>query len=878
MHSEGHRTARQRSAVLERGRLRRSPVVAAVLVGSAALAVGLVIVSAVDRRDREASLASVRYSVDAQAAVAVRLAKAGFSWLELLAQTESIINDDAAGVAARFARVDLVEVGFTGGLRWVDLDGELLVSSSDGVALGDPVSLADRTWFTRARAGERAVGQAVISRLLDVPTVELAVPTHSADGAINGVLSAAVRLDEAGAFTAALSGTDSRDQWFVVDSSGHVIVAPFTLSTLLEVNPRWVSAPGQLVGAADPVGRTDRVVSQQTVAGTGWTLVRSLDKSSVFAASDRTRRSGTAFAVASAFIAALLTWFVGARTAWRLRTALAAAAAAAVKHSRAQALGSVIGHLAEVSRQDDLATVVLRDAAAVFDATAGAVWVRAAGGGRYEQLGSFGYADQAASDLAGRHAISVGGIGSAVFYDSGDKSWGELAGFVAHRQARVWAVVPLTDGRESIGIIELWFDGSSALDDTVRLHLTVVGERVAAALGRVRFEQFEHDATVAFERSLRPRNTGAIEGVSVSAHYESSHAQFGFGGDWYDSVRLDDHRLLVVVGDVVGHGLASAAAMGQMRSATHALCRTLPAAQVLDVLDAIAAADMTGLGSSLVCLVIDTAEGCVEYTSAGHPPPITVHPHSDGGVDVDVSLFASTHGPLIGVGPADRKTMRVDLSAPCTFVLFTDGLIERRNRSFDDGIAALADVLRHNPDATPAQIQQWCAAIDPVAASDDAVVVRVDVSAEVGKHPSPTPAPRTPLSSRALPILVLETGSSSSAVARNAVREAMSPIASADMCDRAVLAISEIVQNALDQDSDYSITMRHDGRTVRFDVYDEAPGRPDPRTWSPHRPGGLGLRIVEAVTDRWGVSYYDIDKGVWFEIDHDADPDADPAV
>ena len=116
-------------------------------------------------------------------------------------------------------------------------------------------------------------------------------------------------------------------------------------------------------------------------------------------------------------------------------------------------------------------------------------------------------------------------------------------------------------------------------------------------------------------------------GVSVAARYEAASAALEVGGDWYDVFPLADGRVALTVGDVVGHGLAAAAAMGQMRTALAALARyTDSPGELLTRLDTFVATTGTTDFATVCYGVLDPATGVFEYASAGHPPILLVSP------------------------------------------------------------------------------------------------------------------------------------------------------------------------------------------------------------------------------------------------------------
>ncbi|WP_328778022.1 SpoIIE family protein phosphatase [Streptomyces canus] len=170
-------------------------------------------------------------------------------------------------------------------------------------------------------------------------------------------------------------------------------------------------------------------------------------------------------------------------------------------------------------------------------------------------------------------------------------------------------------------------------------------------------------------------------------------------GDWYEVVDLPENRFAVAVGDVVGHGLEAAAVMGMLRSALSAVVRAVEGpARALDVLGLYARYVEGALATTVVQAVIDTRARRILYSSAGHPPPVLLHP--DGTCD----LLDQATDPPLGARPEPVPRLQADLSYTPgdTFVLYTDGLIERRGEDIDAGLQRLTDALarhaRHSPE------------------------------------------------------------------------------------------------------------------------------------------------------------------------------------
>ncbi|MFJ9246856.1 PP2C family protein-serine/threonine phosphatase [Streptomyces sp. NPDC101776] len=217
--------------------------------------------------------------------------------------------------------------------------------------------------------------------------------------------------------------------------------------------------------------------------------------------------------------------------------------------------------------------------------------------------------------------------------------------------------------------------------------LQEVNERLRGAHAR------EREVALALQEAMLPtRRQGASHQVAV--RYRPAVGSLNVCGDWYDVVGLvGGDRIGVSVGDVVGHGLAAAGVMGQLRSALSATSRVADGpAQALDVLGRYANVVDGAESATVVTTFVDFDRHTITYSSAGHPPPALVHP--DGRVEF---LDRATDPPLDArPDPISRPQATTAFSPGSTLVLYTDGLIERRREDIDKGLARLADSLvRH---------------------------------------------------------------------------------------------------------------------------------------------------------------------------------------
>lgn len=224
--------------------------------------------------------------------------------------------------------------------------------------------------------------------------------------------------------------------------------------------------------------------------------------------------------------------------------------------------------------------------------------------------------------------------------------------------------------------------------------LQEVNERLRAAHAR------EREVALALQEAMLPAPR-PIGPHRAAVRYRPAIGALNVCGDWYDLVTLGDgsgDRIGVAVGDVVGHGLAAAGVMGQLRSALSAVSRVAAGpAKALDVLDLYARSVDGAENSTAVETWIDFGRGVITYSSAGHPPPVLVH--KDGTVEF---LDRATDPPLgAPVTRGARPQAETTFTAGGTLVLYTDGLIERRHEDIDAGLARLAEALRRNRSASP---------------------------------------------------------------------------------------------------------------------------------------------------------------------------------
>lgn len=213
--------------------------------------------------------------------------------------------------------------------------------------------------------------------------------------------------------------------------------------------------------------------------------------------------------------------------------------------------------------------------------------------------------------------------------------------------------------------------------------LQLAADRAAVAIDNARLYEREHSVAETLQRSLLPARLVSHPSIQVGARYLPAVSQVG--GDWYDAVELLDGRLAFAVGDVAGHGVAAAAAMGQVRNALRAYAYdghgpSSALERLNRLVDAVGEIEMT----TLVHVVFDPTTNSARWASAGHPPPLIVHP------DGRATYLEGARSPPIGIHPnTSYPEAETALEPGSTILLYTDGLIERRSAGLDAGFERL---------------------------------------------------------------------------------------------------------------------------------------------------------------------------------------------
>jgi serine phosphatase RsbU (regulator of sigma subunit)/anti-sigma regulatory factor (Ser/Thr protein kinase) len=261
------------------------------------------------------------------------------------------------------------------------------------------------------------------------------------------------------------------------------------------------------------------------------------------------------------------------------------------------------------------------------------------------------------------------------------------------QDVRSLAVVPLVVEGRVTGLLQIGTRAPRHFNRDELALLQLVADRMALAIDRARTYEHHHAIAETLQRSLLPDRLPQLPDAELAGQYLPG-AGATVGGDWYDVLTLPDGEVALVMGDVVGRGVRAASVMGQLRSA----CRIYAAqgqgpAEVVRCLNEFAHDLGSGEMATLVYLALDPSSGRGRFVGAGHPPPLLRSPDC-----ATVYVDAEAQLPLGAVRRVHYVEHPIELAPGAMVVLYTDGLVERRDASLDEGLDRLAEAVAAAPD------------------------------------------------------------------------------------------------------------------------------------------------------------------------------------
>ncbi|MFC9283886.1 SpoIIE family protein phosphatase [Streptomyces collinus] len=414
--------------------------------------------------------------------------------------------------------------------------------------------------------------------------------------------------------------------------------------------------------------------------------------------------------------------------------------------------------------------------------------------------------------------------------------------------------VPLRARGTTLGVavcVRAAHPDSYAPDDAVLAE--ELASRAAVCIDNARRFARERSTAHALQHSLLPRGLPRQAAVDVAHRYLPCGSLAGIGGDWFDVIPLSGSRVALVVGDVVGHGIRSSATMGRLRTAVRTLADVdLPPDELLTHLDDLVthlASDDSGeeiaeLGATCLYAVYDPVSRRLCMAAAGHPAPALVLP---GGTPEFVPMTA---GPPLGVGGLPFEATEIQLPEGSVVALYTDGLVQGRDRDADRATDELRRALGAPADSLEALSDNVLKAVLPEQPTDDVALLLVRTRALGGDRVATWDVPADPAQVAAF---------------RQAATERLAAWGLEEMAFVTELVVSELVTNAIRYgESPVQLRLIRD-RALICEVSDASSTSPHMRRAHAYDEGGRGLLLVAQLTQRWGSRQTAGGKTIWAE-------------
>ncbi|MDX3247025.1 SpoIIE family protein phosphatase [Streptomyces sp. ME18-1-4] len=383
--------------------------------------------------------------------------------------------------------------------------------------------------------------------------------------------------------------------------------------------------------------------------------------------------------------------------------------------------------------------------------------------------------------------------------------------------------------------------------------------RAALCVDNARRYTREHTAAVTLQRSLLPHALAGGTALEVASSYLPADPTDGVGGDWFDVIPLSGARVGLVVGDVVGHGIAAAATMGRLRTAVQTLAdMEMPPDELLAHLDDLVlrlSAEKTDgtaaqqgttafLGATCLYAVYDPVDRRCTMARAGHPPPVVVAP---GG---QVSFPEPPAGPPLGLGGMAFESTEIELAENSLIGLYTDGLIAGADRDLEQGMTRLGEVLARSGTDLGTMCTSAVQQLVPVPQPDDIALLLARTHALAADH-----------------VVSWEVPADPAAVAEVRARATRQVAAwgLAELAMTSELIVSELVTNAVRYATPpIRLRLLLDSR-LTCEVFDASSTAPRLRHARITDEGGRGLFLVAQLAHRWGARYTTAGKIIWAE-------------
>ncbi|UYQ60776.1 SpoIIE family protein phosphatase [Streptomyces peucetius] len=455
-----------------------------------------------------------------------------------------------------------------------------------------------------------------------------------------------------------------------------------------------------------------------------------------------------------------------------------------------------------------------------------------------------------AQALAAGHAVLEADLTVAESWRAQDP---EGAGNALAYGVHSLVTAPLQARGVVLGMVNFWRSQREERFGEEDLHFAdELAARAAVAIDNARRFTREHTMAETLQRSLLPHVLPSQGALDVAHRYLPAHARVG--GDWFDVIPLPGARVALVVGDVVGHGLHAAATMGRLRTAVHNFSTLdLPPDELLSRLDELVGridleegeAGEGITGATCLYAIYDPVSGLCTLSTAGHLPPALVRP------DGSVEFLQVPVSPPLGLGGFPFESAELRLPEGSRLVLYTDGLVEHRERDLDAGLEMLRSVLAGRPDRTP---EETCEAVFdamlPASRRDDIALMVARTRLLEEDRIASWDVPRDP---------------AAVAPVRSACSRQLDAWGLEEAGFTTELVLSELITNAIRYGSEPIRVRLLYERNLICEVSDGSSTSPHLRRAGITDEGGRGLFLVAQLAARWGTRYTPTGKVIWTE-------------
>jgi serine phosphatase RsbU (regulator of sigma subunit)/anti-sigma regulatory factor (Ser/Thr protein kinase) len=412
------------------------------------------------------------------------------------------------------------------------------------------------------------------------------------------------------------------------------------------------------------------------------------------------------------------------------------------------------------------------------------------------------------------------------------------------------ASLPLRTGRVR-GALSLGWDLSQDFSAAERSALTAVANLVAQSMARAQRFDEQRDLAESLQLSMLPTSLPQLPGIGIAGRYAPSGPDAAAGGDFYDAFTVDSGQLVLVIGDVVGHGVRAATVMGQVRAAARVLALRDPEpSRVLSALDPFVASLGVESFVTMVVAVLDPLQRTIWLSCAGHPLPVLCHRGHDDGPSA--AAVAAAVGTPVGIAD-ERPITRLALHKGDVLVFYTDGVVEVPGEDPDVGLKELVAAIENASTTSDPRRVGTLLLENRRAVGDDAALLVLALQEQRHRVAAIDLPPEALIAARA----------------RSWAKGVLAAWGmSGSFVDDALLGLSELVSNALlhartgtrvelDLDDHRLLVLVTDGGTHSEPV----PGSADPTAIR-----GRGLAVVDELATVWGSEQSSRGTTVWFEL------------